>query len=116
GAAAGGACQTGVMDFASVTSVSAFAGGAAPDCPVFSTDTPLQGAGAGGGSVAFNGSPALKDWYAYNIFTHALTAKGDVYIIRSSDGAKYYKLQMIDYYDSAGAAGYPKLRYQEIVF
>lgn len=114
GAAAGGACKTGSTDFASVTSLSAFAGVAAPDCPMFSIDTPLTGAGAGGGSVAFNGSPAMLDWYAYNIFTHALSAKTDVYIIRSSDGAKYYKLQMLDYYDTAGASGYPKFRYAEI--
>ena len=112
----GGACQTGLTDFAAVTSVSAFAGGAAPDCPVFALDTPLAGAGAGGGSVEFQGSPALKDWYAYNIFTHALSAKQDVYIIRSADGTQYYKLQMLDYYDAAGAAGYPKLRFAEITF
>lgn len=114
GTAGGGACQTGTTNFASVTSLSAFSGTTAPDCPEFSTDTALSGAGAGGGSVAFNGSPALKDWYAYNIFTHALSAKGDVFIIRSSDGAKYYKMQMMDYYDAAGAAGYPKFRYAEI--
>lgn len=114
GAAAGGACRTGVSDFAAVTSVSAFPGVASPDCPVFAVDTELVGAGAGGGSVAFSGSTVLKDWYTYNIFTHALTARADVYIIRSSDGAEYYKLQMFDYYDAAGSAGYPAFRYARI--
>ncbi len=110
----GGACQTGVTNFDSVTSVSAFGGVSAPDCPQFIDDEPLVGASVGGGTVNFNGSAALKDWYLYNIFTNALSAREDVYIIRSSDGSAFYKLQMLDYYDPAGTSGYPKFRYAEI--
>lgn len=110
----GGACQTGTTNFDSVTSLSAFTGVAAPDCPQFIADEPLVGASVGGGTVNFNGSAALKDWYLYNIFTNALSAREDVYLIRASDGGAFYKLQMLDYYDSAGTSGYPKFRYAEI--
>jgi HmuY protein len=117
GAGAGGACKTGLTDFAAVTAVSQFAGVAAPDCPNFSTDTILQGesGGAGGStSVTFSGSPALLEWFTYNIFNHTLRAKSDIYIVRDSSGTQYWKIQVLDYYNSAGVAGFVSLRRQEI--
>jgi HmuY protein len=117
GAGAGGACKTGLTDFAAVNTVSQFGGGAAPDCPNFSTDAVLQGesGGAGGStSVTFSGSPALLEWFSYNIFNHTLRAKSDVYIVRDSSGARYWKIQLLDYYNSAGVAGFISLRRQEI--
>lgn len=117
GAGAGGACKTGLTDFAAVNSVSQFVGGAAPDCPNFSVDTLLQGESGGVGgstSVTFSGSPALLEWFTYNIFNHTLRAKADVYIVRDSAGGRYWKIQLLDYYNSAGVAGFVSLRRQEI--
>lgn len=113
----GGACRARTGDFDSVSSVSAAGGIAAPDCPFFTADTLLsaESGSAGGSSVSsYSGSPPLQEWYTYNIFGHTLSAKSDVYVIRSSDGQRYYKVQMLDYYSGAGTAGYPKLRYKEI--
>lgn len=117
GAGAGGACKTGLTDFAAVNSVSQFAAGAAPACPNFAADRTLQGesGGAGGSTtVTFSGSEALLEWFTYNIFNHTLRAKQDVYIVRDADGARYWKIQILDYYNSAGVAGFISLRRQEI--
>ena len=49
-------------------------------------------------------------WYAYDVTTHVLTPKALVYIVRGADGS-HYKLEMLDYYDAAGTAGYPAFRW-----
>jgi len=113
----GGACRTGQTDFAAITSVPSSGGGSDYDCPTFVVDETLEGTsgGLGGASpIAFSGNAALKDWYAYDIFTHTLSAKPEIYIVRGRDGSTYYKVQMLDYYDSAGTSGYPRLRWAEV--
>jgi hypothetical protein len=52
-------------------------------------------------------------WYSYNVMTHVLTAKPQVYVLRAASGT-YYKLQFTGYYDAAGSSGYPTLRWQAI--
>lgn len=52
-------------------------------------------------------------WYDYNMTTHVLSAKDQVYVVRSSAGA-YYKLQFTGYYDQAGSSGYPTFRWQSV--
>ncbi len=57
---------------------------------------------------------ALDLWYEYDPTTHVLTALDDmVYVVRSAEG-NYFKVQMQDYYDDAGTAGYVSLRWAPI--
>lgn len=49
-------------------------------------------------------------WYEYDVTTHVLTPKDLVYVVRGARGS-YYKLEMLDYYDAAGTAGYPSFRW-----
>lgn len=57
---------------------------------------------------------ALDLWYDYDHATHVLTARDDViYVVRSAEG-NYFKVQMQDYYDDAGTAGYVSLRWAPI--
>lgn len=116
GSGSGGACKTGSTNFSAITSVSALAGGSQPDCPHFAVDSTQTTTAGGGSGVSYSGASVLVDWYDYNETTHVLSAKSDVYIIRSGNGTKYYKIQMLDYYSSAGVAGYPQLRREEIPF
>lgn len=116
GSLSGGACRTGSSSFDSVVAVPA-GGSSSPDCPHFALDESLSaeaGSAAGSSTTTYSGSPVLQQWYTYNISGHTLSARPDVYVIRSSDGSRFYKLQMLDYYSSAGTSGYPKLRFEEI--
>jgi len=118
-AASGGACKANQTNFDAVAQVSTLGGASAPNCPFFSVDQVLsaESGGAGGSSTtSYSGNVALQEWYTYNIFGHTLSAKSDVYVVRASDGTRYYKVQMLDYYSSAGTSGYPKFRYKEISF
>lgn len=57
---------------------------------------------------------ALDLWYDYDHATHVLTARTDVvYVVHSAEG-NYFKVQMQDYYDDAGTAGYVSLRWAPI--
>ncbi|MCE9597929.1 MAG: HmuY family protein [Spirochaetia bacterium] len=105
-------CTTGQTNFASVTNVSGLGG----TCQ-FTIDTNVTGAAAGGTATAFTGNSLLVDWYNYDQVTHILSAKSDVYIVRSGEApARYYKFQMLDYYNSSGISGFPKLRWSEVTF
>ncbi|MBN2797982.1 MAG: HmuY family protein [Deltaproteobacteria bacterium] len=53
---------------------------------------------------------ALGDWFDYDSGTHVLTPKDQVYAVHGVGGAAY-KLQVVDYYSSAGTSGYPKLHW-----
>ncbi len=117
GSGGGGACSTGSTNFSSVFSVNQFSSTTSGVCPQFAVDQNLTATtgGAGGASdVTYSGSAVLQEWFNYNTTTHVLTAKDDVLIIRNSDGSTYYKIQMLDYYSSAGTSGYPSLRWAEI--
>lgn len=48
-------------------------------------------------------------WYDYNVMTHALTPRAQVYVVKACTGG-YVKLQMMGYYDGAGSSGYPSFR------
>ena len=119
GSGSGGACETGTTDFASVTNVIDFSGGIAPDCPLFSKDTNITTSSGGvGGAVSttYNGNLAFDDWYLYDIFTHVLTTRRNVFIVRSGDGGSYYRVRFTEYYNGAGSAGYPTLEAVQIPF
>jgi hypothetical protein len=46
---------------------------------------------------------AIKAWYDYNLLTHLLHPKPNVYVIRTADG-KYAKLRIVSYYCDGGQA------------
>ena len=52
-------------------------------------------------------------WFDYDGSTHILTPADAIYAIRSVSG-KYYKFQMLDYYDEAGTSGHPSFRWGAI--
>lgn len=117
GSGNGAACRTSLTDPTAVLSLSQFVGGVGPECPNLVSDVQLEGESGGVGgavSVQYSGSDALREWFTYNIFTHILTAKSDVYIVRSGDGSRFYRLQFFDYYNAAGVSGYPQLRFAQI--
>ncbi|MBU42070.1 MAG: hypothetical protein CMN76_02530 [Spirochaetaceae bacterium] len=117
GSGSGSSCNTGLTDLAAVTSLSQFSSGTSGFCPNLVNDTNLStaGGGAGGsGSTSFSGSPVMLEWYNYNSETHVLSTKGEVYIVRSSDGSSYYAVQFHDYYSEAGSSGYPTIDWKGI--
>jgi hypothetical protein len=59
------------------------------------------------------GFAQLGPWYNYNVMTHMLTPKDQVYVVRAPSGA-HYKVQLTGYYDTAGSAGFPTFRWKEI--
>jgi hypothetical protein len=64
----------------------------------------------GDGLVEYVMSIGDTRWYAYDVATHVLTPKDLVYVVRGANGS-YYKLEMLEYYDAAGTAGYPAFRW-----
>lgn len=56
---------------------------------------------------------AFDLWYAYDMTTHVLTARDVLYVVRSAEG-NYFKVQLLDYYDDAGTAGYVALRWAPV--
>jgi len=53
------------------------------------------------------------DWYEYEIETHTLTARDRVYVVASTE-RRFYKLQLLDYYDGAGSPAWVRFRWAEI--
>lgn len=47
------------------------------------------------GSGSFQGNPILNDWYSYDMVTHAVSSKKEVYLI--TDGLKCFKFQILSY-------------------
>jgi hypothetical protein len=45
-------------------------------------------------------------WYSYDVATHVVTPRDQIYVVGSTEG-RYYKLRLTDYYDSAGTSGFP---------
>jgi hypothetical protein len=55
-------------------------------------------------------NPVLIKWYNYNYFTHKLTAKDNIYAVRTANG-KFAKLQFLSFYCDNKEAGCVKIRY-----
>ena len=55
-------------------------------------------------------NPALLKWYKYNYFTHKLTAKKEIYSVRTADN-KYAKVQFMGFYCADDEAGCIKMKY-----
>ncbi len=52
---------------------------------------------------------AFDLWYDYDMDAHTLEARDVVYVVRTVEG-NYFKIQMLDYYNDAGTAGYVKFK------
>ncbi len=55
-------------------------------------------------------NPVLVSWYKYNYFTHKLTAKKNIYAVRTADH-KYAKVQFLSFYCANKETGCIKMRY-----
>lgn len=55
-------------------------------------------------------NPVLLKWYNYNYFTHKLTAKKNIYAVRTANG-KFAKFQFVSFYCDNKEAGCIKIRY-----
>ncbi|PIQ95406.1 MAG: hypothetical protein COV67_15080 [Nitrospinae bacterium CG11_big_fil_rev_8_21_14_0_20_56_8] len=55
-------------------------------------------------------NPALLKWFKYNFLTHKLTAKKNIYALRTSDN-KYAKVQFLSFYCANKETGCIKMRY-----
>ena len=62
-------------------------------------------------------APVFNDvaggWYSYDLSKHQLAPRALLYVVRSSAG-RFFKLQMLSYYDRAGTPARLSLRYQEL--
>lgn len=52
-------------------------------------------------------------WYAYDVSTHKLSPRAQVYVVRS-DSRAYFKVEMLSYYDDAGTPAMLKLRWTKV--
>jgi hypothetical protein len=55
-------------------------------------------------------NPALLQWYKYNYISHKLTARENVYVMRTSDG-KYAKIQFLSFYCADKQPGCIQMKY-----
>ncbi len=55
-------------------------------------------------------NPVLAQWYKYNYLTHKLTARKNVYIMRTADG-RYAKLQFMSFYCADKQPGCIQIKY-----
>jgi len=55
-------------------------------------------------------NPILDNWYKYNYLTHKLTARKNVYVIRTADG-KFTKTQFLSFYCADKNSGCIQMRY-----
>ncbi len=55
-------------------------------------------------------NPILLQWYKYNYITHKLTARKNVYVMRTSDG-KYAKIQFLSFYCADKQPGCIQMKY-----
>lgn len=55
-------------------------------------------------------NPAIASWYRYGFFSHVLSPKPHVWVVRTADG-RYAKLEMVGYYCPSARPGCPTFRY-----
>ena len=55
-------------------------------------------------------NPVLLQWYKYNYITHKLTARKNVYVMRTSDG-KFAKIQFLSFYCADKQPGCIQMKY-----
>jgi hypothetical protein len=55
-------------------------------------------------------NPVLLQWYKYNYISHKLTARENIYVMRTSDG-KYAKIQFLSFYCADKQPGCIQMKY-----
>lgn len=75
------------------------------------TQAPAEGYQQDGAQTVF--SQVNGGWYYYNLATHKLITKDQLYVIQTSEGA-YVKLRMGSYYDAAGTRARISLSYAPV--
>lgn len=95
----GGVSGTGDVEVAVVTDAGDLAGVVAPPTTSYKTDAPDGDDG--------NTEPdyCLKDWYDYDVSSHVLAPKPEIYVVHTTTGA-YAALEILDYYDAAGTSAW----------
>ncbi len=68
----------------------------------------------GDGTPEYVMSTGETRWYDYNLMTHVLTPKQGTFVVRASSGTTYYRFEIRSYYDDAGTAGYPRIRWSAL--
>jgi hypothetical protein len=106
GSGNGGSCDTTKTDLSDASITSSI-------CTIAVDSTQSQTSDGGFGSANDSASPSMFVWYNYDGTTHLLKTKNLVYLIRGSEGT-YYRLQMLDYYSSAGTSGYMKFSWKSL--
>lgn len=106
GSGSSGVCNTNSTDFGAINSKDV--------CTSFSIDSIQNqtGSGTGFGDVNDSANPILFTWYNYN--NTILSSKGLIYVLRSSSGDEFYKIQILDYYSQAGTSGYLTFRWAKL--
>lgn len=61
-------------------------------------------------SVQTSAFEAGDGWYDYDSATNRLSPRPHVYVVETARGA-FFKLQLLDYYDSAGTSGHPSFNW-----
>ncbi|MBZ4376906.1 HmuY family protein [Corallococcus sp. AS-1-6] len=107
--ARGGVSGTGGVEVAIVPNV-AFAALTQAPASGYLTDA-ADGPDTGGSpDTVFN---AGDGWYLYDLATHMLTPRDQLYVVRSDSGA-YFKVRVQSYYDAAGTPGMMKLLWAKV--
>lgn len=76
------------------------------------TQAPASGYQQDASETVFNGVEG--GWYSYDLVKHKLVTREDLlYVVRSSQG-RFFKLQMLSYYDSSGTPARLSFRYQPV--
>jgi hypothetical protein len=76
------------------------------------TSAPAEGYQQDASEPVFNGVEG--GWYFYDITQHRLVSREELlYVVHSSSG-RYFKLQLLSYYDGAGTPARLSLRYQPL--
>ncbi|ATB32183.1 HmuY family protein [Melittangium boletus] len=76
------------------------------------TTAPAEGYQQDASETVFNG--VQGGWYGYDLVKHQLLPRESLlYVVRSSQ-ARYFKLRMLSYYDSAGTPARLSFQYQQV--
>ncbi|SFN95841.1 HmuY protein [Capnocytophaga haemolytica] len=61
----------------------------------------------------FSHNKTFDAWYDYDVKTHILTSKKEVYVVKTAKG-KYVKFQITDYYNATKKGAYYTFQYKEL--
>ncbi|MCG8417378.1 MAG: HmuY family protein [Proteobacteria bacterium] len=111
----GGVSGSGNVEIAALTGQEFGSLSQAPDTGYITDepDTPVDQGGDENDKPDYAFDTGDSRWWDYNPANHVLTPRDITYVLHSVDG-HYYKLEILSYYNDAGASGYLSFRWQEI--